>query len=185
MQATQHYTVTNSLISAGCNVEYEVMGWHESRFIVYGASNNLKVWDTLQGRILASLNGHKGRVNCVQFLKDGRIVSVCAEGTLIVWGNDSLTSNWSNLPLDQLEEKSRNWIIQAIYTLPKKLNIKSMSILEEQGQSIEPKSLKICLLTTKSDLHILDFFMSQKSKENKPDQETSSSNKAEWSFKEL
>ena len=74
----------NLLISGSCNSEYENFDWFGS-LVVYGCDNLVFIYDTVKIKILCALKGHAGRVNCVRFFDDGKIMSVCASGDAIIW----------------------------------------------------------------------------------------------------
>ena len=54
--------------------------------VVSGDSNHtLKIWDTISGSCLMTLEEHTGGVNCVDQLADGRLVSGSWDRTLRIW----------------------------------------------------------------------------------------------------
>lgn len=74
----------NVLISGSCNSEYENFDWF-GQLVAYGCENLVFIYDTTKTKILCALKGHAGRVNCVRFFDDGKIMSVCASGDFIIW----------------------------------------------------------------------------------------------------
>jgi WD40 repeat protein len=71
--------INNLLITGSCNSEYENFDWFGS-VIAYGSDNLVYIYDTEKVKILCTLKGHDGRVNCVKFFDDGKILSVCSSG---------------------------------------------------------------------------------------------------------
>ncbi|ODN06022.1 putative elongator complex protein 2 [Orchesella cincta] len=82
-------TVQNEYISACCNCTYNCLELAEG-FLVYGSNHSLAVYDLEESKTVHTFVAHRGRVNCVRFLKAASepqelVASCCAKGTLIVW----------------------------------------------------------------------------------------------------
>jgi WD40 repeat protein/pyrimidine deaminase RibD-like protein len=61
-----------------------------SRVVVASADRVARVWETLSGRLLATLSGHSDVVSNASFSPDGsRIVTASRDGTAIVWDADT------------------------------------------------------------------------------------------------
>ena len=143
----------NLLISSACNVEYEVFDWFGG-VIAYGSHNLVYLYDVEKVKILATLKGHKGRVNSVKFLQDGKIVSVCSEGDIRVWSNTNFEEGKIGEFLEnpKLQEKWKNIGTQSY----KGINFVNICI-RETGQN----SFDIVGVTTKSDLRFLGASVSE------------------------
>ena len=78
----------------GCNRTTEALSWGKCGLICFGACNSVVIYNPIikasSGKLLAILNGHKARVNCVQWLKsedenDLEIVSGSSDNSIILW----------------------------------------------------------------------------------------------------
>jgi WD40 repeat protein len=119
--------INNLLISGSCNSEYENFDWFGS-VVAYGCDNLIYIYDTVQIKILCTLKGHKGRVNCVRFFDDGKILSVCASGSAIIWENSHFTRDSIEKYLETPEFHS-DWNASETVKF-KKRNIIQYSILK-------------------------------------------------------
>lgn len=59
----------------------------------------IKIWDTRTFKFLRRLNGHSSRVNSLDVLSDGRLVSASSDHTMIIW----------NLNTAQVEYSYQSW----------------------------------------------------------------------------
>jgi len=50
-----------------------------------GADGTVSIWNLRSGKCEVTLRGHKGSVNAVSFLPDGKLVSASDDGTLRIW----------------------------------------------------------------------------------------------------
>lgn len=56
----------------------------------WGSIGGVNLWDLETGRIIHSLAGHHGYVDCLAFTSDGaKLVSACTDGELNVWDTRS------------------------------------------------------------------------------------------------
>ncbi|KAF9003952.1 ribosome biogenesis protein Sqt1 [Cyathus striatus] len=68
--------------------EVMFLRWHPKGNVLLAGSNDstLWLWQLPSGNIMQVFAGHTGAVNCGEFTPDGkRIISACADGTLIFW----------------------------------------------------------------------------------------------------
>lgn len=55
----------------------------------------IKIWDTRTFKFLRRLNGHSGRVNSLDVLSDGRLVSASSDNMMIVWNLNTSEPEYS------------------------------------------------------------------------------------------
>ncbi|XP_069675648.1 elongator complex protein 2 [Periplaneta americana] len=81
-------------VSSACNRTPHCVDWGRNKLICYGASNSVALYDPKYadaGKVVCVLCQHKGRVNCVRWIKhnDGspetELVSVSSDCTAVVW----------------------------------------------------------------------------------------------------
>ena len=137
----------NLLLSGACNVEYEVFDWFGG-VIAYGSNNLVYIYDVEKVKILGTLKGHRGRVNTVKFLGDGRIVSACSEGDLKVWRN----GNFGVGKIEGFLEEQKLW---EKWGCVGTLSSKGVNIVNICIREIDADSFDIVCVTTKSDLRFL------------------------------
>lgn len=83
--------------------EVVFLRWHPKGNVLLAGSNDstLWLWQLPSGNTLQVLAGHSGAVQCGEFTPDGkRIVSGCADGTLIFWDPRSPTPLFKLTPED-------------------------------------------------------------------------------------
>lgn len=139
----QNFKLRNVLISGGINPEYETFDWFGD-VVAYGCDNLVFIYDVKKIKILCSLKSHSGRVNCVKFTKEGKIISVCSKGEIVIWKNEKFGDLKNYL---ENEEDWGKWEIEAKQVI-KGRNILQFSLYEENENLIYG-----VFLTTKSDLH--------------------------------
>ena len=61
----------------------------DGRVISGSTDDTLRIWDSVTGQCLQTLEGHKGMIKCTAVLPNGQVVSGSSDGTLRVW--DSFT----------------------------------------------------------------------------------------------
>lgn len=57
----------------------------DGKLAATGDSSTLKIWDLVEGRCLAELNGHADIITAVRFLPDGTVLTGSHDGTLRWW----------------------------------------------------------------------------------------------------
>jgi elongator complex protein 2 len=85
-------------ISVGCNRVTNGVDWGFNNLIVYAAHKFVAIFDPDDGKIIATLPGHKNRVNCVKWLpnveaeyatrwqqKEVEIASASADRNVVIW----------------------------------------------------------------------------------------------------
>jgi WD40 repeat protein len=83
-------------LSCGCNKNPGCVCWGYNGIVVFGSSSNILVYSTKLKKVVQSLSGHKGRVNCLEWVKDESrgmarveqselLVSASADNTAFVW----------------------------------------------------------------------------------------------------
>lgn len=137
--------VKNIFISGACNVDYNVFAWHNSRYGAYGSHNLVYIYDLQSNKIICALKGHSGRVNTVRFLRDGRIVSACADGNIIIWRNEHLNAH-------RFHEESDKWHLWQI--LCKKVEKGANFVDLNTWECKDNGTILISGCTTNSDLHL-------------------------------
>ena len=97
--------VSLSFLSVGCNRVVgcaDLLHHAEGDLLAYGASSLVIIADSDNSRVLTSLRGHKGRVNCVRWLRfrdddDVGIVQLAtasSDGAIVIWIHDKATKEW-------------------------------------------------------------------------------------------
>ena len=57
-----------------------------SGFLVSGLSGKIRLWDTLTGQEMLTLQGHKAQVNGIAFAPDGSSLTSCShDGEVKIW----------------------------------------------------------------------------------------------------
>lgn len=139
--------INNLLISGSCNSEYENFDWF-GQIVAYGCDNLVYIYDTDKIKILCTLKGHKGRINCVRFFDNGKILSVCNAGIANIWENTHFDREKLENYVNSTELHSQ-WNISSSVVL-KKRNIIQYSLLKNS----ENEYFSV-MLTTKSDLNLV------------------------------
>ncbi|KAJ8072493.1 60S ribosomal subunit assembly or modification protein [Marasmius tenuissimus] len=83
--------------------EVMFLRWHPKGTVLLAGSNDstLWLWQLPSGNTMQVFAGHTGAVQCGEFTPDGkRIVSACADGTLILWDPRSPTPVFKLTPED-------------------------------------------------------------------------------------
>ncbi|KAG7089586.1 hypothetical protein E1B28_011253 [Marasmius oreades] len=83
--------------------EVMFLRWHPKGSVLIAGSNDstLWLWQLPSGKTMQVFAGHTGSVQCGDFTPDGkRIVSACADGTLILWDPRSPTPVFKLTPED-------------------------------------------------------------------------------------
>ncbi|BDA40643.1 Elongator complex protein 2 [Coccomyxa sp. Obi] len=77
--------------SVGCNRVVNALDWGKDDLIAYGAHHAVAVYNVFEAKVVGTLLGHKGRVDCVKWLplspagSAKSLASGAADSTIIVW----------------------------------------------------------------------------------------------------
>ncbi|KAG6908550.1 hypothetical protein DXG01_004183 [Tephrocybe rancida] len=91
---TEHYKTWEFLTELQGPDEVMFLKWHPKGNVLLAGSNDSTVWlwQLPSGNTMQVFAGHTGPVNCGEFTPDGkRIITACADGTLLFWDPRSPT----------------------------------------------------------------------------------------------
>ncbi|GLB40424.1 putative WD domain, G-beta repeat [Lyophyllum shimeji] len=93
-RGTENYTTWEFLTELQGPDEVMFLRWHPKGNVLLAGSNDSTVWlwQLPSGNTMQVFAGHSGAVNCGEFTPDGkRIITACADGSLIFWDPRSPT----------------------------------------------------------------------------------------------
>jgi len=87
-------------VSVGCNKLANCASWGSNGLLAYGASRFVALYSAEQYQVIATLRGHKDRVNVVKWLNENELISGSSDSTLLTWerGQDNIFRLKSKLP---------------------------------------------------------------------------------------
>ncbi|RHZ66576.1 hypothetical protein Glove_306g48 [Diversispora epigaea] len=112
--------LSSEYINVGCNKTPQVAAWAKDGLVAFGAHNYVALYypeDPNSRGIIATLTGHKGRVNCVNFINRGdefnqtniAIISGSTDKTARIW-KKTQNEKWINSAILDSHEGSVNTI---------------------------------------------------------------------------